>query len=182
MVKLNPAQLDAVRHLDGPLLVLAGAGSGKTRVITHKIAWLVEDYGIKPSQIAAITFTNKAAKEMKERVGKLIGARAEGLIVSTFHALGVRILRQEAAAVGLKRGFSILDSADTTALFQELAGNIDKGRLRALQSRISLWKNMLVEPEAALQDSADEVEATAAKLYADTSEPCAPIKPLISTT
>ncbi|TRZ89296.1 MAG: ATP-dependent DNA helicase Rep [Rhodocyclaceae bacterium] len=167
MVKLNPAQLEAVRHLDGPLLVLAGAGSGKTRVITHKIAWLVDDYGIAPSHIAAITFTNKAAKEMKERVGKLIGARAEGVIVSTFHALGVRILRQEAAAVGLKPRFSILDAADTTALFQELAGNIDKGRLRVLQSRISLWKNMLIDPEAALSDAADEFESVAARLYAD---------------
>jgi ATP-dependent DNA helicase Rep len=116
MFKLNPAQLEAVRHLDSPLLVLAGAGSGKTRVITQKIAWLVEDYGVKPSQIAAITFTNKAAKEMKERVGKQIGGRAEGLIVSTFHALGVRILRQEAGKLGLKPGFSILDAADTTAL------------------------------------------------------------------
>jgi len=167
MVKLNPAQLEAVRHLDGPLLVLAGAGSGKTRVITHKIAWLVDDYGIAPSHIAAITFTNKAAKEMKERVGKLIGARAEGVIVSTFHALGVRILRQEAAGVGLKPRFSILDAADTTALFQELAGNVDRGRLRALQSRVSLWKNMLTEPEAALGDAADEFEAAAAKLYTD---------------
>ena len=166
MVKLNAAQQEAVHHLDSPLLVLAGAGSGKTRVITHKIAWLVDEYGVKPSQIAAITFTNKAAKEMKERVGKLIGARAEGLIVSTFHALGVRILRQEAAAVGLKPGFSILDAADTTALFQELAGSIDKGRLRALQSRISLWKNQLCEPAAAQQAAADETEAAAATLYA----------------
>ncbi len=167
MVKLNAAQLEAVRHLDSPLLVLAGAGSGKTRVITHKIAWLVDDYGVKPTQIAAITFTNKAAKEMKERVGKLIGARAEGLIVSTFHALGVRILRQEAAKVGLKPGFSILDAADTTALFQELAGNVDKGRLRALQSRISLWKNQLTEPAAALANAADDIESAAAQLYAD---------------
>ena len=167
MVKLNPAQLEAVHHLDSPLLVLAGAGSGKTRVITHKIAWLVDDYGVKPSQIAAITFTNKAAREMKERVGKLIGARAEGLIVSTFHALGVRILRQEATKLGLKPGFSILDAADTTALFQELAGNIDKGRLRALQSRISLWKNQLTDPAAAQQAAADEVGAAAAGLYAD---------------
>jgi len=167
MVKLNAAQLEAVHHLDSPLLVLAGAGSGKTRVITHKIAWLVDDYGVKPSQIAAITFTNKAAKEMKERVGKLIGGRAEGLIVSTFHALGVRILRQEAAKLGLKPGFSILDAADTTALFQELAGNIDKGRLRALQSRISLWKNQLCDPAAALQAATDETESAAARLYAD---------------
>jgi ATP-dependent DNA helicase Rep len=166
MVKLNPAQLEAVRHLDSPLLVLAGAGSGKTRVITQKIAWLVEDYGVKPSQIAAITFTNKAAKEMKERVGKLIGGRAEGLIVSTFHALGVRILRQEAGKLGLKPGFSILDAADTTALYQELAGNVDKLRLRALQSRVSLWKNQLVEPEIALAEAADDIESAAATLYA----------------
>ncbi|MBN8476285.1 UvrD-helicase domain-containing protein [Sulfuritalea sp.] len=166
MFKLNPAQLEAVRHLDSPLLVLAGAGSGKTRVITQKIAWLVEDYGVKPGQIAAITFTNKAAKEMKERVGKLIGGRAEGLIVSTFHALGVRILRQEAGKLGLKPGFSILDAADTAALYQELAGNVDKLRLRALQSRVSLWKNQLVEPEAALAEAADDIESTAATLYA----------------
>ena len=166
MVKLNPAQLEAVRHLDSPLLVLAGAGSGKTRVITQKIAWLVEDYGVKPSQIAAITFTNKAAKEMKERVGKLIGGRAEGLLVSTFHALGVRILRQEAGKLGLKPGFSILDAADTTALYQELAGNVDKLRLRALQSRVSLWKNQLVEPEVALAEAADDIETAAATLYA----------------
>jgi ATP-dependent DNA helicase Rep len=166
MVKLNPAQLEAVRHLDSPLLVLAGAGSGKTRVITQKIAWLVEDYGVRPSQIAAITFTNKAAKEMKERVAKLIGGRAEGLIVSTFHALGVRILRQEAGKIGLKPGFSILDAADTTALYQELAGNVDKLRLRALQSRVSLWKNQLVEPEIALAEAADDIESAAATLYA----------------
>ncbi|MBP7422060.1 MAG: UvrD-helicase domain-containing protein [Sulfuritalea sp.] len=167
MFKLNPAQLEAVRHLDSPLLVLAGAGSGKTRVITQKIAWLVEDYGVKPGQIAAITFTNKAAKEMKERVGKLIGGRAEGLIVSTFHALGVRILRQEAGKLGLKPGFSILDAADTAALYQELAGNVDKLRLRALQSRVSLWKNQLVEPEAALAAAADDIESAAATLYAN---------------
>jgi len=165
MIKLNPAQQEAVQHLDSPLLVLAGAGSGKTRVITQKIAYLVEDYGILPSHIAAITFTNKAAKEMKERVSKLIGGRAEGLIVSTFHALGVRILRQEARAIGLKPSFSILDAADTTALFKELAGNVDKARLRVLQSRISLWKNTLTSPEAALAIAADEMETIAAGLY-----------------
>jgi ATP-dependent DNA helicase Rep len=182
MFKLNPAQLEAVRHLDSPLLVLAGAGSGKTRVITQKIAWLVEDYGVKPGQIAAITFTNKAAKEMKERVGKQIGGRAEGLIVSTFHALGVRILRQEAGKLGLKPGFSILDAADTTALYQELAGNVDKLRLRALQSRVSLWKNQLIEPEAALADAADDIESAAATLYRLTNAPCAPTRRWISTT
>ena len=167
MSKLNPAQQEAVRHLDSPLLVLAGAGSGKTRVITQKIAWLIQDYGIKPNQIAAITFTNKAAKEMKERVEKLVGGRAEGLIVSTFHALGVRILRQEAGKLGMKPGFSILDAADSAGLFQELAGNVDKLRLRALQSRVSLWKNQLVDPEAASKAAADDIEAAAAALYAD---------------
>ena len=167
MTQLNPAQLEAVRHLDSPLLVLAGAGSGKTRVITQKIAWLIEDYGVRPQQIAAITFTNKAAKEMKERVGRLVGGRAEGLIVSTFHALGVRILRQEASRLGLKPGFSILDAADTTALFQELAGNVDKLRLRMLQSRISLWKNQLVEPAAARDAAGDDLDSAAARLYAD---------------
>jgi ATP-dependent DNA helicase Rep len=167
MVKLNPAQEEAVRHLDGPLLVLAGAGSGKTRVITHKISYLVSDYGIAPSHIAAITFTNKAAKEMKERVGKLLGSRAEGLIVSTFHALGVRILRQEARALDLKPGFSILDASDTTALFQELAGNIDKARLRMLQSRISLWKNALIDSVTAQEIATDETEMAAAKIYVD---------------
>jgi ATP-dependent DNA helicase Rep len=165
MSSLNAAQQEAVRHLDSPLLVLAGAGSGKTRVITQKIAYLVQDYGIQPTQIAAITFTNKAAKEMQERVGKLIGSRAEGLTVCTFHALGVRILRQEARSVGLKPSFSILDASDTTALFKELAGNVDKSRLYALQSRISRWKSALVAPDEATRIAADESEAAAASLY-----------------
>jgi ATP-dependent DNA helicase Rep len=166
-MKLNDAQREAVAWLESPLLVLAGAGSGKTGVITHKIAHLINEAGIAPHRIAAITFTNKASKEMQERVGKLIGGRAEGLIVSTFHALGVRILRQEARALKLKPGFSILDAADTGSLFQELAGNIDKNRLRILQSRISLWKNLLLSPQQAAQVAADESEQAAAALYAD---------------
>ncbi|MBI5861331.1 MAG: UvrD-helicase domain-containing protein [Rhodocyclales bacterium] len=165
MNTLNPDQRAAVRHVDSPLLVLAGAGSGKTRVISHKIAYLVRDYGIAPSHIAAITFTNKAAKEMQERAKGLLGTRAEALLVSTFHALGVRILRQEARALGMKPGFSILDAADTTSLFQELAGNIDKARLRALQSRISLWKNSLVTAEAAQDLASEPLEVAAAQLY-----------------
>ena len=167
MVKLNDAQREAVLWLDGPLLVLAGAGSGKTGVIIHKIAHLLNDVGIAPHRVAAITFTNKAAKEMQERVGKLIGGRAEGLIISTFHALGVRILRQEARALKLKPGFSILDAADTGALFKELAGNADKNRLRALQSRISLWKNSLADPEQAAATAVDDLDQAAAALYVD---------------
>jgi ATP-dependent DNA helicase Rep len=166
MTKLNDAQREAVRHLDGPLLVLAGAGSGKTGVITHKIAYLIDEAGIAPHKIAAITFTNKAAKEMQERVTKLAGGRAEGLIISTFHSLGVRILRQEARALGLKPGFSILDASDAGGLFQELAGNVDKARLRMLATRVSLWKNALIGPEAALAGASDEIERVAATIYA----------------
>jgi ATP-dependent DNA helicase Rep len=167
MTRLNDAQREAVRHLDGPLLVLAGAGSGKTGVITHKIAYLMDEAGIAPHKIAAITFTNKAAKEMQERVTKLAGARAEGLIISTFHSLGVRILRQEARALGLKPGFSILDASDAAGLFQELAGNVDKARLRMLATKVSLWKNALIGPDAALAAASDEIESVAAKIYAD---------------
>src|SRR5574338_1539665 len=106
--KLNAPQREAIRYLDGPCLVLAGAGSGKTRVITHKIAYLIGECGMSPTAIAAITFTNKAAKEMQERVAGLMGGQAaKGLTVCTFHALGVRIVRQEAKHCGLKPQFSI---------------------------------------------------------------------------
>jgi len=125
---LNPAQSEAVRYLDGPCLVLAGAGSGKTRVITQKIAHLIEDKGFEPRHIAAVTFTNKAAKEMQERIGKLMEGKTtrEGkriplkqLTVCTFHSLGVQILRMEAEHVGLKPQFSIMDSDDCFGLIQE---------------------------------------------------------------
>ncbi|HTY98625.1 MAG TPA: UvrD-helicase domain-containing protein, partial [Rhodocyclaceae bacterium] len=165
---MNASQREAVRYLDGPLLVLAGAGSGKTRVITQKIAFLMEECGIAPDRIAAITFTNKAAKEMRERAAKQAGGRStEGLTISTFHALGARILRQEARLAGLKPSFSILDASDTTALFQELLKNADKARLRLVQNRISLWKNGVIGPDEALRLAADDLEAGAAKVYAE---------------
>ena len=109
---LNPPQREAIRYLDGPLLVLAGAGSGKTRVITQKIAYLINDCGFNPGNIAAITFTNKAAREMQERVASLLKTKPAGLTISTFHSLGVRILREEAKALGYKPQFSIFDSTD----------------------------------------------------------------------
>jgi ATP-dependent DNA helicase Rep len=113
---LNPAQLEAVHHLSGPCLVLAGAGSGKTRVITHKIARLLQA-GYAPGQIAAITFTNKAAQEMRERAKSLVGPRAaKHLVISTFHSLGVRILRAEYEKLGRKQQFSILDSDDVLGI------------------------------------------------------------------
>ena len=129
---LNAPQREAVRHVDGPLLVLAGAGSGKTRVITAKIAHLVES-GLAPESIAAITFTNKAAAEMRERAGKLLAAQgreAGKVAISTFHSLGLAILRAEAKALGLKHGFSILDPADLESLVAELVATADRARAR----------------------------------------------------
>ena len=164
---LNAPQREAIRYLDGPLLVLAGAGSGKTRVITQKIAWLIDECNIAPEKITAITFTNKAAKEMKERAAKLAGSRGEGLNISTFHALGARILRTEARHAGLKPGFSILDASDTGQLFQEMLRDADKLRIRMIQNRISLWKNAVVGPEEAATIAEDELEAGAAKIYAE---------------
>ncbi|MBK7532231.1 UvrD-helicase domain-containing protein [Piscinibacter sp.] len=138
---LNPAQLEAVHHLGGPCLVLAGAGSGKTRVITHKIARLLQA-GYAPGQIAAITFTNKAAAEMRERAKALIGARAaKPLVVSTFHSLGVRILRGDGQRIGLKEQFSILDSDDVLGILKDAGSSTDNALARRWQWAISGWKN-----------------------------------------
>jgi len=165
---LNPPQREAVKYLDGPLLVLAGAGSGKTRVITQKIAHLIEQRGFKPEHIAAITFTNKAAKEMRERAKLLLpGQSLESLNVSTFHALGARILRQEAKALALKPRFSIFDAADSGAVLAELAKEADKAKLKALQWRISGWKNALIEPNEAASLAEDKLGLAAARLYGD---------------
>src|SRR5687768_10808054 len=118
---LNPPQRAAVEYCDGPLLVLAGAGSGKTRVITEKIAYLIARKHLPGSKIAAITFTNKAAREMRERAAKLAkGSAAEGLTVCTFHALGLKFLQLEHDAAGLRRGFSIFDSDDSAGVLKEL--------------------------------------------------------------
>ena len=134
---LNPAQLRAVHHLAGPCLVLAGAGSGKTRVIVHKIARLLQaDYA--PGQIAAITFTNKAAQEMRERAKALVGARAaKDLVVSTFHALGVRMLRADGERIGLKPRFSILDADDVLGVLKDAGATTDNAQARRWQWAIS---------------------------------------------
>ena len=115
---MNPAQLEAVNHLHGPCLVLAGAGSGKTRVITHKVARLIE-VGMRPSAVMAITFTNKAAAEMRERARGLIGKAANEVIICTFHALGVRLLREDGQALGLSPRYSILDASDVTSILKD---------------------------------------------------------------
>lgn len=164
---LNSPQREAVQYMDGPCLVLAGAGSGKTRVITQKITRLIEIDGYEAKHIAALTFTNKAALEMRERIAKLLKEpkAAKQLTVSTFHSLGVNILRREAAALGLKDRFSIMDSDDCFAIVQDLSATTDKAAIRRMQNHMSLWKNGLISPEQALQEAKDEVEAQAARVY-----------------
>ena len=165
--KLNPVQREAATYLDGPLLVLAGAGSGKTRVITHKIAYLVQECGYAARNVAAITFTNKAANEMRERVGSLLqGKQAQGLVVSTFHSLGMHILRNEGKLLGYKPQFSILDSGDVWKILSELTNSGDKQEIRDLQTQISNWKSAFVSPENAMQNVASEEEKVHARIYA----------------
>ncbi|MDO9286937.1 MAG: UvrD-helicase domain-containing protein [Aquabacterium sp.] len=165
---LNPAQLQAVHHLAGPCLVLAGAGSGKTRVITHKIGRLLQS-GLAPKEIAAITFTNKAAQEMRERTKALVGARAaKDLVVATFHSLGVRILRADGSKVGLKEQFSILDSDDVMGVLRDAGGASDNKLARSWQWTISLWKNQGLDSSGAAgvaKDDHEQVAARVMKLY-----------------
>ena len=161
MSGLNLAQQEAVNYLHGPCLVLAGAGSGKTRVITHKIARLSQT-GLQARRIAAITFTNKAASEMRERTRTLIGREAKEVLVCTFHALGVRMLRQDGHALDLKPQFSILDSDDVTSILKDAGGTTDAATARQWQWAISLWKNMgLTAAQAEAQAQDDNARITA---------------------
>ncbi|MDO5289492.1 MAG: UvrD-helicase domain-containing protein [Pseudomonadota bacterium] len=162
---LNLAQQDAVNHLRGPCLVLAGAGSGKTRVITHKIARLIQT-GVAPERIAAITFTNKAAAEMRERARALVGKAAGQVLICTFHALGVRLLREDGAVLGLKAQFSILDSDDVISLLKDCGGTTDAATARQWQWTISRWKNAGLSAEAALAQASSEAERQTALLMA----------------
>lgn len=161
-MKLNPQQDMAVKYVSGPCLVLAGAGSGKTRVITNKIAYLVQNCGYKARNIAAVTFTNKAAREMKERVGQTLGkSESKGLMVSTFHTMGLNIIRREYKALGLKAGFSLFDDQDQMALLKELTEKQldgDKDLLRSLLSSISNWKNDMLTPEQVKGSARSEQE------------------------
>ncbi|WLQ13646.1 DNA helicase Rep [Hahella aquimaris] len=167
--QLNPRQREAVKYIDGPLLVLAGAGSGKTSVITRKIAYLIEECGIKAKHIAAVTFTNKAAREMKERVSALVsGPAARGLTVSTFHNLGMNIIRLEHKAVGLKPGFSIFDQQDCKAIIKDLLfKEFDEAEedVDQLQAHFSNWKNDMLTPAQAIKQAITPEDLTAARLY-----------------
>lgn len=165
--KLNQVQREAATYLDGPLLVLAGAGSGKTRVITHKITYLIESCGYEARNIAAITFTNKAANEMRERVGTLLqGKNAKGLVVSTFHSLGMNILRAEAGLLGYKPQFSIFDSSDSWKIMSELTNSGDKQEIRELQTQISNWKSSFISPDLAAQNADSDEAKVHARIYA----------------
>ncbi len=165
---LNPQQLAAVEYLAGPLLVLAGAGSGKTRVITEKIARLLKTGLYLPNEIAAITFTNKAAREMQARIGKAAGAQTvEGLTISTFHALGLRLLERECTAVGLRRGFSILGEDDARTLIKDLApAGTGNEQLDAMRALIGRAKNAGLDATQALAAAGSPRERAAAELYA----------------
>ncbi len=154
--QLNPQQSAAVNHVEGPLLVLAGAGSGKTGVITRKIAWLIGRKNMLPEKIAAITFTNKAAREMKQRVGKLLSSQvASELLVCTFHSLGLKILIQEAEQLGFRKGFSIFDTTDTKSVLQDLMpGGSSTEAVDRVRWQISRWKSDGLMPEEVETDPA----------------------------
>lgn len=162
---LNIAQLDAVNHLGGPCLVLAGAGSGKTRVITHKIGRLIQA-GLAANRIAAITFTNKAAAEMRERARQLVGKAAKDVLICTFHSLGVRLLREDGKALGLKSQFSILDTDDITSILKDCGGTTDSATARQWQWTISGWKGAGLNSEQALAQASDENERVIALVMA----------------
>ena len=169
MADLNPQQRAAVREVQVPLLVLAGAGSGKTRVITEKIAYLIGERQVSAKHIFAVTFTNKAAREMRERVNKLLKKDdGKGLVVSTFHTLGMRMLRREAKILGYKSNFSIFDSQDSLHLIDEI---LRKGAsayaAEALRNRISDWKNELILPLQAVKQASNDFEQAAALLYSE---------------
>ncbi|KMK75300.1 DNA helicase PcrA [Alkalihalobacillus pseudalcaliphilus] len=158
---LNPEQRKAVKHTEGPLLLMAGAGSGKTRVLTHRVAYLLREKGIAPWNVLAITFTNKAAREMKDRVAQLVGPVAEDIWISTFHSMCVRILRRDVDRIGYSRNFTILDSTDQLSLIKQILKekNIDSKKFdaRSILGTISSAKNELTKPK--------EFEASATQMY-----------------
>ncbi|WET80380.1 DNA helicase PcrA [Amycolatopsis sp. QT-25] len=168
---LNPAQREAVTHAGSPLLVVAGAGSGKTRVLTRRIAYLLAERGVHPGEIMAITFTNKAAAEMRERVSDLVGRRANAMWVSTFHSMCVRILRREAKTLEMSSSFSIYDSDDTKRLITLVARDLDidpkKYAARTLAVHISNLKNELIDPETAVADAGNDLERRVAEVYVE---------------
>ncbi|WP_156856868.1 DNA helicase PcrA [Oceanobacillus sp. AG] len=166
---LNKEQQEAVKHTEGPLLIMAGAGSGKTRVLTHRIAYLLEEKGVAPRNILAITFTNKAAREMRERVMRLVGPEAEYMWVSTFHSMCVRILRRDIDRIGYNRNFTILDSADQLSVVKQVLKNIDLDPKqydpRAMLGQISSAKNELITDKEFEEKAGNFFERQVARVY-----------------
>ncbi len=166
---LNPAQREAVLHVDGPLLVVAGAGSGKTRVLTHRVAHLIRAHGVKPNEILAITFTNKAATEMRERLERILGRTARAIWILTFHAACGRILRREAERLGYRSSFTIYDQADQVrvvkACLEELGKDPKRFTPRGIHAQISNAKNQLVSPEEYTARVASFWDQTVAEVY-----------------
>jgi DNA helicase-2/ATP-dependent DNA helicase PcrA len=166
---LNPTQLDAVQHTEGPLLILAGAGSGKTRVLTHRVAYLIDQGLAAPEEVLAITFTNKAAREMKDRVALLVGPDSRRMWVSTFHAFCARILRVHAEKLGYKREFTIYDGADQVRLVKrcivELGKDPKRFNPRSFQAQISAAKNVLMAPDDFLRNTEGYIAENVAEVY-----------------
>jgi DNA helicase-2/ATP-dependent DNA helicase PcrA len=167
---LNPEQREAASHFEGPLLVLAGAGSGKTRVLTTRIAWLVEEMGVDPGSILALTFTNKAAGEMRDRIRKILGREPTGMWVGTFHSIGVRILRRDAQRLGWSPGFSVYDADDADTLTKRIIRDTlqldpKKWTPRAVHHAISAAKNELTGPDTYAERAADPFEKVVAQVY-----------------
>ncbi|SDC55917.1 DNA helicase PcrA [Shouchella lonarensis] len=174
IAKLNERQQQAVRHTEGPLLLMAGAGSGKTRVLTHRISYLLQHVGVKPWSVLAITFTNKAANEMKERVASLVGPPAEDIWISTFHSMCVRILRRDIDRIGYERNFTILDTSDQISVIKQILKkqNVDPKKFapKALLGTISSAKNDLKTPKQFLKEATDLYAQVAADVYIDYTE------------
>ena len=168
---LNPAQREAVVTTEGPLLVLAGAGSGKTRVLTYRIAHMIADLGIRPWQILAITFTNKAAAEMRERLGALLPNSTRGMWVCTFHAMCVRMLREDADLLGYTGQFTIYDDDDSRRMVREIMQSLDIDQknfpINMIRGKISAAKNAMVGPDEMLEKASDPKERKAAQVYAE---------------
>ena len=170
MVHLNPQQREAVETGEGCVLILAGAGSGKTRVLTERIAFLISEKKVSPERILAFTFTNKAAGEMKARVEKLLDVKGIPIWIGTFHATGVRILRKEAKHIGFKNNFAIFDEDDSKQLIKNCikkqGWGLDEHPLYLFRNRISRWKNALVPPDEALEQASDPLMERSAMIYA----------------
>jgi DNA helicase-2/ATP-dependent DNA helicase PcrA len=166
---LNPAQREAVSHGEGPLLILAGAGSGKTRVITHRIAYVLAQHGAAPREIVAMTFTNKAADEMRERVEQLVGYDIAGAYIGTFHAFGLRVLRTHAMDAGYAPGFVVYDTADQQAVvraaMKEIGIDTKEVPPRRVQTWISRRKNQLIDPDGARDDASTPLDRLFADVY-----------------